>query len=147
MRPFLTLPLCLAAAAATSACGGDPARVEIAARPVSREAVRTESLSSVESARRTILVRQTIRVPDACRALAGDLLHTGGTLTLRVHAEPDGRTCRREEAYMAYSAHIRGLPPGRYELRVVHAPAERRAPRQVVLKHPVVVLERAVQVP
>jgi hypothetical protein len=135
--------------AAAAACGGGegPLSVQIEARPVSRELVRAESLTSVESASHTIRVRQTIRVPDGCRALRGDLLHAGGQLTLRVHASPDGRPCRPEESYLAYRASIRGLAPGRYDLRVVHAPAARRRLPQVVLEHPVVVMERAVEVP
>lgn len=139
------IPLCLAAAA----CGGgaSSARVEIESRLVPREAVRAESLMSVRSASHTILVRQTIRVPDPCHELEGDLLHNGGQLTLRMQPRPDGRPCTPGEAYLAYSARIRDLAPGRYDLRVVHVPVERRTRSEVVLEHPVVVLERAVEVP
>lgn len=145
MRLFPTMPLCLAAAA----CGGgaSPARVEIESRLVTREALRAESLMSVRSASHTIRVRQTIRVPDPCHALAGDLLHSGGKLTLRVQPRPEGGPCTPGEAYLAYSARIRDLPAGRYDLRVVHVPVERRTGSEVVLEHPVVVLERAVEVP
>lgn len=139
------IPLCLAAAACDG--GASSARVEIESRPVTREAVRAESLVSVRSASHTIRVRQTLRVPDACHELQGDLLHNAGRLTLRVQPRPDGRPCTPGEAYLAYSARIRDLPPGRYDLRVVHVPVERRTRSEVVLEHPVVVLERAVEVP
>ena len=146
MHPLFTLLAGSMAACAACSDGGGPAPVEIEARPVTREAVRTGSLSSVESGGHAIRVRQTIRVPDACRTLDGDLLRTGNDLTLRVHAAPDGRACPPSEAYLAYRAHVRGVPAGRYSLRVVHASGTHREGSRVVLEHPVVVLERSVEV-
>ena len=57
------------------------------------------------------------------------------------------RECPAEETLLAYTASILDLPAGRYRLRVVHAPTERREQPEVVLEHPVVVLERSVDVP
>lgn len=144
-RHLKLLAGCLAACAACSD-GGGPALVEIHAVPVTREAVRAGSLSFVESGGHAIRVRQTIRVPDACRTVNGDLLQARNRLTLRVHAAPDGRECPPSEAYLAYRAHVRGVPTGRYSLRVVHAPGAHRSGSRLVLEHPVVVLERSVDV-
>lgn len=145
MRIIHSLPVFLIAAAA--ACANGPAEVEITAEPIAREAVRSGSMATVRSGHHAIRVRHTIRVPDACHELQGDLLHTGGELTLRLHPEPNGRECAPEETYLAYEAHIRELNPGRYSLRVVHAPSDRRNGSEVVLDHPVAVIERAVNVP
>jgi hypothetical protein len=143
-----SLKLLAGAVAACAACGdgGGPAVVEIEAQPVTREAVRSGSLSSVESGGRAIRVRQIIRVPDACRTLSADLLRTGNDLTLRVHAAPAGQACPPSEEYLAYQAQIRRVPAGRYSLRVVHASGAHREGARVVLEHPVVVLERSVDV-
>ena len=134
------------AGAAAVACGDrvETATVEIESRPLT--AGEAPPRSSVESARHTIRVRQTIRVPDPCRRLQGDLLHSAGHITLRVNAVAGERECPAEETPLAYTASIRDLPSGRYRLRVVH-PVERGGQPEVVLEHPVIVLERAVDVP
>jgi hypothetical protein len=95
--------------------------VQVEATALTREAARSESVAMVRSGRNGIQVRRTIRLPDDCRQLSGDLVNTGGTLTLRIRATPDGRRCRRSESYLAYTARIEGLPTGRYYLRVIHA--------------------------
>lgn len=131
------------------ACDGGArhADVVIEAAPLSPERARGESLAAVESGHHEIRIRRSMAVPDGCRTLSADLVSTGGTLTLRVIARPAaGEPCERAESYLAYTATIRGLGPGVYDLRVVHAYAsDRRAP-EVVLEHPIVVLERSVQV-
>lgn len=146
MRTLLKLLAGAVAACAACGDGGGPALVEIEAQPVTRETVRAGSLSSVQSGGRAIRVRQIIRVPDACRTLAADVLRTGNDLTLRVHAAPEGQACPPSEAYLAYHAQIRRVPAGRYSLRVVHASGSHREGSRVVLEHPVVVLERSVDV-
>jgi hypothetical protein len=137
--PIVRICLLLALPAA---CSGraDSASVRIESRPLSREAARGESLAAVESGHGAIAVRRTMRAPDPCRRLRADLSDAGERLTLRVVAEPDGRACRAAEAYFAYTARIEALPPGRYDLRVVHA--QRGAPEP-----PVLVMERSVEVP
>lgn len=145
MPPTLKIvpALCLAAA-----CAGRPdaaATVEIEARPLSREAALGDSPAAVEGEEGAIEVRRTMRLADACRTLSAALRHAPGTLTLRVVAVPDGRACPAAESYLAYTARIEELPPGRYELRVEHAEAGRGA--AVPGPAPVLVEERAVQVP
>ena len=146
MRASPTLPLLLALGAATScAAPAERATLRIDARRISREAARGETSAAVESGRHTIQVRRTIRLPDPCRRLSGDLRETGAELTLEVVAEPDGRRCAKVESYLAYVAQVGDLDPGRYDLRVVHAYPEERG--GAVADEPVVVMEQAVEVP
>jgi hypothetical protein len=127
-------------------CGprADDATVDIEARPIPRESAAAESLAAVVSGHHAIEVRRILAASDPCRTLSAGLVHTGGELTLRVVAEPDGRECPKAETYYAYTARIEDLPPGRYDLRVVHA---RSGGPEVALDHPVVVMERSVEVP
>jgi hypothetical protein len=68
--------------------------------------------------------------------VAAGVERAGGRLTLRVEARPDGRACRATEAYLAYTTRIEEPPPGRYDLRVVHA---QRGGRSTLLpEHPMV---------
>ncbi|HYJ79051.1 MAG TPA: hypothetical protein VEW03_05595 [Longimicrobiaceae bacterium] len=146
MNASPAFPLLLVLAAAT-ACAAPPdaTTLHLEARRISREAARGDVVAAVESGRHSIRVRRTIRLPDPCRTLSGDVRETGAKLTLQVVAEPDGRRCRRAEAYLAYVARVDDLAPGRYDLRVVHAyPGERDS---TASEGPVVVLEQAVEVP
>jgi hypothetical protein len=121
--------------------------VRIDARPLSREAARGESMAAVESGDGAIAVRRTMRVSDPCRTLAAGLERAGESLTLRVEARPDGRACRTAEAYVAYTARIEELPPGRYDLRVVHAQHAGPGRPEILPEPPVVVMESSVEVP
>lgn len=149
MAAFQKIRISLLLAAAAAACTGraDPATVRIDARPLSREAARGESLAAVESGEGAVEVRRTIRVSDPCRTLAAGLERAGESLTLRVEARPDGRACRAAEAYVAYTARIEELPPGRYDLRVVHAQHAGPGRPEILPEHPVVVMESSVEVP
>ena len=146
MRASTAIPLLLVLTAATAcAAPSNRATLRIDARHISREAARGEALAAVESAHRTIQVRRTIRLPDPCRRLSGDVRETGAELTLEVVAEPDGRRCAKVESYLAYVASVGDLAPGRYDLRVVHAyPTEHGG---AAADEPVVVMEQAVEVP
>lgn len=133
---------------ALAACtgAGDTARITIEAHPLSSDEARAESTAALESGHHRITVRRLIPVPDRCRTLVGDLVQSAGRLTLRVLAHPTGEPCPRDQAYLAYTAVIDGLRPGRYDLRVVHGYSEERIPSRVVLEHPILVLERSVDV-
>jgi hypothetical protein len=147
VRTLLIVVIALASAVAWSCARRvEAATVEIEARPISREAARGESVAAVESGRHAIQVRRTIRVPDPCRTLSGDLREAGGELTLQVVAAPDGRECVEAESYLAYTARIEGRAPGRYELRVVHAPLRAPGRARAPLEQPVLVMENTVQV-
>jgi hypothetical protein len=131
-----------------AACNGavDSAEVTIDAHPLSPAEAREESAAALESGYHRITVRRLIPVPDRCRTLAGDLVQAAGTLTLRVMAHPTTPTCARDETYLAYTALIDGLRPGRYNLRVIHGYSEERIPARMVLEHPILVLERSIEV-
>ncbi len=147
MRLSRILPLSLTLAG-WGACTGrtEAPRVVVVAHPISSEAARGESVASVESGDHVIEVRRTIRVPDRCRRIAGDLRETGPKITLRIVAAPTRRACRPSESYLAYTARIEGLSTGRYELRVVHAPLRAPGRAETALEHPLVVMESAVLV-
>lgn len=136
---------------ASLGCGGpgEPVRVELETRWLAPEQARSRSTASVESGHHEIRVRRTIAVPDSCRTLSGAVARAGSHLSLRIVARPDrddDRPCPPDEAYVAYTATLRGLRPGRYNLRVIHTYTSDAREAEVVLEHPIVVLERAVQV-
>lgn len=134
---------------AAAGCAGPEGRetIEIEARPLTAEEARGQSIAAVESGHHEIRVRRTIAVPDACRTLAGAVVRTGSELSLRVTARPDDRPrCVPAPSYLTYTATIQGLRAGRYNLRVIHTYTSERRASEVVLEHPIVVLERSVQV-
>ncbi|HEX2204172.1 MAG TPA: hypothetical protein VHG91_12770 [Longimicrobium sp.] len=144
MRAPFAIPVCLLLAACTGREA--PARVTLEARPLSREAARGESVAAVESGRSTVAVRRTIALTAPCRVLAAGVARAGGELTLLVVAEPDGRACPRREVYLAYTARIDRLPPGRYDLRVVHVERGGRGGAAPGAGDAVLVMERSVEV-
>ena len=147
MGVFRKMRICVLLAAAACTGRADSATVRIEGRPLSREAARGESLAAVESADGAIAVRRTMRVSDPCRTLAAGVERAGGRLTLRVEARPDGRRCGAAEAYLAYTARIEPLPPGRYDLRVVHAQRGGSGRPGARAEPSVLVMERSVEVP
>lgn len=149
MAAFQKIRISLLLVPAAAACTGraDPPTVRLEAHALSREAARGESLAAVESGEGAVEVRRTMRVSDPCRTLAAGLERAGESLTLRVEARPDGRACRAAEAYVAYTARIEELPPGRYDLRVVHAQHAGPGRPEILPEHPVLVMESSVEVP
>jgi hypothetical protein len=114
--------------------------------PIAADRARGESFAALESGHHEIRVRRMITVPE-CHTLSGNIVRTGNLVVLRVIArEADTSPCRPVASYLVYTATIRELNPGRYDLRVIHAHGSERRPREVVLEHPIVVLERSVQV-
>lgn len=96
---------------------------------------------TLESAHHLIRIRRELTIPADCGPLAGEIARAASELTLRVAPRPDRRSCVGEDTLVAYTATIAGLRPGRYNLRVVHAPAG-TAPH-VVFDHPVMVTRPA----
>jgi hypothetical protein len=126
---------------------GEQVRVELETRPLAAAEARSRSTAALESGDDEIRVRRTIAVPDGCRTISAAVARAGSRLSLRIIAHPDHARprCPPEDTYVSYTATIRGLRPGRYDLRVVHTyTSGGRA--EVVLEHPIVVLERSVQV-
>jgi hypothetical protein len=105
------------------ACGGDtptsPGSGSLQFTPHSPEPGTGES-TTAEASQGQIDVRATLRSPDSCRTLHGELEQTGRQLTLRVSIRPTGAVCVTVIGRFAYDASIVGLVPGRYSLQVIH---------------------------
>lgn len=130
-------------------CAGEDGveRVEVEAHPLTEDEARGHSTAAVESGHHRIRVRRTIAVPDTCRTLSGAVVRTGSTLSLRIVADRSpGVHCAPADSYLGYTATIEGLRAGRYNLRVIHTYTSGRRAAELVLEHPIVVLERSVQV-
>ena len=105
------------------ACGGKtptaPDRASLRFTPRVPESA-TDSVTA-EAGQGQITVRSTLRGPDPCRRLEGELEQTGREVTLRVFIRPSGaEVCVQVEGRFAYDAVIEGLPRGSYVLQVVH---------------------------
>jgi hypothetical protein len=122
-------------------CTASRPEVEFVATPLSADEWRTWSQAGVQSAHQEITIRRTIRTPSACRTLDAAVAQVGDEVTLRVMArKTEGNGCNpAEEGLFGYIAVVRGLRPGRYDLRVVHVFADPKRPAQEVLRHSVLV--------
>lgn len=149
MRSLIPAALALLAACAgpSQSAGGDPPPVQgppAAAQPspppasqppaqggqqVTVELVAGQASSSVgeqgataEGGSGTVVVRGRATTPNPCHRLAGSVSRSGGTVTLRVTATVDPEVmCIASIGEIPYTATIRGLPAGSYDLRVEHA--------------------------
>lgn len=121
------------------ACTAQSPEVEFAETPITSAEVGAWSAVTVRSAHREISVRRTITTSSWCRDLEADVVQAGSDVVLRVSATATEEECPPGEGLWGYLAEIRGLPPGRYNLRVVHNFADRRRPSEVVLNQPVAV--------
>lgn len=97
------------------------------------------SRPAVKSGYHEITVRRTLVAPSACRELRADAVLAAGAVTLRVSAHRTDGDCPPGPARFGYTAVIRDLPGGRYDLRVVHVSADPRRPPEEVLRHPILV--------
>lgn len=121
------------------ACTARAPDVEFAATPITPAEISAWSAVTVRIAHREITVRRTITTSEGCRDLEADVVHAGSDVVLRVSATATGEECPPGEGLWGYLAEIRGLPPGRYNLRVVHNFADRQRASEVVLSQPVAV--------
>jgi hypothetical protein len=122
--------------AVVMACGGqtptapDTASLRFTSRvpgPGSGESV------TAAAAKRRIAIRATLRGPDPCRTLEGELDQRNRELTLRVFVRPNSEVCVQIIGGFAYDAVIEGLPRGTYVLQVVHTYVSTGFPTQTVL--------------
>jgi hypothetical protein len=145
MRSLIPAALALLAACAgpSQSAGGDPPPVQdppSAGQPaptppaqneggqVTVELVAGEGSSSAgeqgataEGGSGTVVVRGRATTPNPCHRLAGSVSRSGGTVTLRVTATVDPEVmCIASIGEIPYTATIRGLPAGAYDLRVEH---------------------------
>lgn len=65
-------------------------------------------------------VEGSLVVPNTCYRLAGAAERTGSTVTVNVQARPTGEPCPTFPRVYTYKLTVRGLPAGRYTLRVLH---------------------------
>lgn len=124
---------------ALAACAAPALEVEFAETPLTSAEVAAWSRAGVRSAHHEVTVRRTMRTPSWCRDLEADAVRTGSDVTLRVKSTATSGECPPGEATWGYVAEIRGLAPGRYNLRVLHTYDDARRSPEVVLTHPVLV--------
>ncbi|HEX8360169.1 MAG TPA: hypothetical protein VF613_08680 [Longimicrobium sp.] len=68
----------------------------------------------------TVTVSGTVSTPNPCHALSGAASREGSTLTLTISARSNAEMCIQSIGSIGFDATIRGVPAGRYTLRVVH---------------------------
>lgn len=143
MRSLIPAALALLAACAgpSQSAGGDPPPAQdppSAAHPaqpaqseggqVTVELVAGQGTSSAgeqgataEGGSGIVVVRGRATTPNPCHRLAGSVARSGGTVTLRVTATVDPEVmCIASIGEIPYTATLRGLAAGSYDLRVEH---------------------------
>jgi len=140
MRSILPAALALLAACAgpSQSAGGDPpptsGQPPAAAQPpaggqVSVEVVQGTASSSggseqnarAEGGGGTVVIRGVVTTPTPCHKLAGTTEHSGSRVTVRISAASDPETmCIASIGAIPYTATVRGLSAGTYELHVEH---------------------------
>jgi hypothetical protein len=80
-----------------------------------------EQSATAEGGAGSVVVRGRATTPNPCHRLAGSVSRSGETVTLRVTATVDPEVmCIASIGEIPYTATIRGLPAGSYDLRVEH---------------------------
>lgn len=142
MRGILSITLALLAACAgpSASAGGDPPATSgqpPAAQPappaqgggqVTVEVVQGQGSSSAgeqnaqaEGGGGSVVIRGVATTPNPCHRLAGTVERSGGTVTVRISATVDPEVmCIASIGAIPYTATVRGLPAGGYDLRVEH---------------------------
>ena len=119
-----------------AACGGKtptaPGTASIRFTPRTPEPGAAVSVTA-EAGQGQIAVRSTLRGPDPCRTLGGELEQTGREVTLRVFIRPNSAVCVQVVGGFAYDAVIQGLPRGKHALQVIHTYPSTGWPTGVVL--------------
>lgn len=123
-----------------SACGGKtptaPGTASLRFTPRVPEPGAAVSVTA-EAGQGQIAVRSTLRGPDPCRTLGGELEQTDREVTLRVFIRPNSAVCVQVVAGFAYDAVIQGLPRGKHALQVIHTYPSTGWPTGVVLSQTV----------
>ena len=77
--------------------------------------------ATAQGGERAVAVRGTASTPTPCHRLTGSVERSGSHVTLRVSAAADPEMmCIQSIGSIPYTATIRGLPAGTYDLRVEH---------------------------
>jgi hypothetical protein len=109
--------------------------VELAARPL--QPAPDEGSARASGGEGRIAVQGALPTPTPCYTLSGEARREDAVITLTVQARANEGGCIQMIAGFAYDATVRGVPAGRYTLRVVHAYAGTGWDTQQVLEHPV----------
>lgn len=109
--------------------------VELAARPLQPAPDDGSARASVDGGR--VDVSGALPTPTPCYDLTGEARREGAVVTLTVQARAREGGCIQVIAGFAYDASLRGLPAGRYTLRVVHAYAGTGWDTRQVLEQPI----------
>jgi hypothetical protein len=85
-------------------------------------ATGAESSATATAGSGQIALRGTMQTPNPCYKLSGALERSGQTLTVRVtgRADPDAM-CIQSIGAVPYTGALRGVAPGTYTVRVIHA--------------------------
>lgn len=123
------------------ACGAPAPEVEFDYELAPEGSVSAPSGPAVESGGSEITVRRIFMASGACRTLEADLVRPDpGQLVLRISAVRGDPDCEDRSRAFRYSATLRDLREGRYNLQVVHSTFDNgRRNFETVLDHPVLV--------
>jgi len=117
---LLLAPLLLGLPMPSPAAPADPQlTVELAARPL--QPAPDEGWARASAGAGRIAVEGALPTPTPCYTLTGEAGREGRVVTLAVQARAQEGGCIQMIAGFAYDAVVRGVPPGRYTLRVAHA--------------------------
>lgn len=116
---LLIAPIILGSAMPAASQSDRTPTVELTARPLSPVPDEDHARATVDGGRVTVSGAMT--TPTPCYDLAGEASVAGDTVTLTIQARRQEGGCIQVIAAFAYDAAVRGLPAGRYTLRVRHA--------------------------
>lgn len=136
--PFAPFAVLLLAGTFGASCTAPPPVVELEYSPIPEERL-AELPAGVESAHPEITVRRAFVTSGPCRTLEADLVRPDpNQLVLRISAMRGDPDCEDRSRTFEYSAVVRDLRPGRYNLRVVHSTFDNgRRKFETVLDHAV----------
>ena len=117
--PLLLIPVLLGFAMAPTDETEPQVTVDLTARQL--QSTPDEDFARAVGAADRIKVEGAMTTPTPCYDLVGQLRREGAALTLTVEARRKEGGCIQMIAAFGYDAAVRGLPPGRYTLRVLHA--------------------------
>jgi hypothetical protein len=119
--PLLLIPVLLGFAMAPAEENAPDAQVTVDLTARQLQSTPEEDFARAVGAADRIKVEGAMTTPTPCYDLVGQLRRDGAALTLTVEARRKEGGCIQVIAAFGYDAAVRGLPPGRYTLRVLHA--------------------------
>lgn len=105
---------------ATPPAGGGQVRVEVVQGQAS-SAGGSEQNARADGGAGTVVITGVATTPTPCHRLSGTVDRSGGQVTVRISAAADPETmCIASIGAIPYTATVRGLGAGTYDLRVEH---------------------------